>query len=100
MKLVDNMDEVCFRKGDFLVREGETNSSYYLIKEGMEIGQRQFLVKQGRHSVVCQLDLKGERYFLDIVSTRKANLEIVHAIQQETGFEPQKWLPVFQKRYE
>ena len=31
MKLVDNMDEVCFRKGDFLVREGETNSSYYLI---------------------------------------------------------------------
>ena len=35
MKLVDNMDEVCFRKGDFLVREGETNSSYYLIKEGI-----------------------------------------------------------------
>lgn len=35
MRLVDNMEEVCFRKGDFLVREGEINSSYYLIKEGI-----------------------------------------------------------------
>ena len=28
MKLVDNMEEICFRKGDFLVRAGETNSAY------------------------------------------------------------------------
>lgn len=88
------------RKDDYQGTLNCTEREFYLIKEGMEIGQRQFLVKQGRHSVVCQLDLKGERYFLDIVSTRKANLEIVHAIQHETGFEPQKWLPVFQKRYE
>ena len=35
MKLVDNMEEVSFCKGDYLVRAGETNCSYYLIKEGI-----------------------------------------------------------------
>ena len=35
MKLIDNMEEVSFSKGDYLVRAGETNSSYYLIKDGI-----------------------------------------------------------------
>ena len=76
-----------------------TERELWLVKEGMEVGQRQFLVKQGRHSVVCQLDLKGERFFLDIVSTRRTNLDIVMALQQQFGIEPNKWLPRFKENY-
>lgn len=34
-KLTDNMEKVNFKKGDYLVHAGETNSSYYLIEEGI-----------------------------------------------------------------
>lgn len=87
------------REEDYIDGMNCTERELWLIKEGMEVGQRQFLVKQGRHSVVCQLDLKGERFFLDIVSTRRANLEIVMSLRQQFGIEPQKWLPRFKERY-
>lgn len=87
------------REEDYIDGMNCTERELWLVKEGMEVGQRQFLVKQGRHSVVCQLDLKGERFFLDIVSTRKANLDIVMALRQQFGIEPNKWLPRFKEQY-
>ena len=59
MKLVNNMDEVCFRKGDFLVREGETNSSYYLIKEGIWRG---YILRDGEELSVW-FAITGETVF-------------------------------------
>ena len=38
---------------------GLSEREFKLIKEQLEPGSRMFLVKQGHHSVVCQLDLKG-----------------------------------------
>lgn len=87
------------REEDYIDGMNCTEREHWLVKEGMEVGQRQFLVKQGRHSAVCQLDLKGENFFLDIVSTRRANLDIVMALQQQFGIEPNKWLPRFKERY-
>ena len=87
------------REEDYIDGMNCTERELWLVKEGMEVGQRQFLVKQGRHSVVCQLDLKGERFFLDIVSTRRTNLDIVMALQQQFGIEPNKWLPRFKENY-
>ena len=87
------------RAEDYIDGMNCTERELWLVKEGMEVGQRQFLVKQGRHSVVCQLDLKGERFFLDIVSTRRTNLDIVMALQQQFGIEPNKWLPRFKENY-
>lgn len=87
------------RAEDYIDGMNCTERELWLVKEGMEVGQRQFLIKQGRHSVVCQLDLKGERFFLDIVSTRRTNLDIVMALQQQFGIEPNKWLPRFKENY-
>ena len=59
MRLVDNMEEVCFRKGDFLVREGEINSSYYLIKEGIWRG---YILRDGEELSVW-FAITGETVF-------------------------------------
>lgn len=87
------------RAEDYIDGMNCTERELWLVKEGMEVGQRQFLVKQGRHSVVCELDLKGERFFLDIISTRKANLDIVMSLREQFGIEPNKWLPRFKAQY-
>ncbi len=38
---------------------GLSEREFRLIKEHLTVGSRQFLVRQGNHSVVCQLDLQG-----------------------------------------
>ena len=43
-KLIDIMDVVNYKKGDFLVREGEINNSYYIIKEGIWRG---YIIRDG-----------------------------------------------------
>jgi type IV secretion system protein VirB4 len=69
-----------------------------IIKEEMEPGSRQFLIKQGRQSVVCELNLKGMYYYLHILSSRTQNIEIAAALQAQFGIEPGQWLPVFRQR--
>ena len=49
---------------------GLTEREFKLIKEQLEPGSRMFLVKQGHHSVVCQLDLKGFDAELAVISGR------------------------------
>ena len=48
---------------------------FQLIKEQLEPGSRMFLVKQGHHSVVCQLDLKGFEAELRVISGRAQRVE-------------------------
>ncbi len=59
MKLVDNMEEVSFCKGDYLVRAGETNCSYYLIKEGIWRG---YILRDGEELSVW-FAITGETVF-------------------------------------
>jgi type IV secretion system protein VirB4 len=68
---------------------------YKLIKEQLEPGSRSFLVKQGRHSVVCQLDLKGFSRELSVISGRSATVEIMNRIVSKHGSAPCDWLPPF-----
>lgn len=49
---------------------GLTEREFRLIKQELEPGSRMFLVKQGHHSVVCQLDLKGMNRELAVISRR------------------------------
>jgi len=69
-----------------------------LVKEEIEPGSRQFLIKQGRYSVVAQLNLKGMHYCLDVLSSRTANIEIVNALQTQLGMDVNKWLPMFKEK--
>jgi len=74
---------------------GLSEREFKLIKEQLEPGSRQFLVKQGHYSVVCQLDLKGFDAELKVISGRASSVETLQRIMAEVGPEPDRWLPVF-----
>lgn len=66
-----------------------------LIREAMEPGSRQFLVKQGTQSVVCELDLKGFDAELLVISSRASTSLVANRLIAECGPEPPDWLPRF-----
>ncbi len=77
---------------------GLSEREYLLIKQEIEPGSRQFLIKQGNSSVVCELDLKGFDFELDVISGRSHNVEIVRNIIAQVGDSPADWLPIFQQQ--
>jgi type IV secretion system protein VirB4 len=85
-------DEVEYREGF-----GLSEREYALIKERLEPGSRQFLVKQGHTSVVCGLDLKGMDAELAVISGRSATVDRVRRLIEEIGSSPERWLPRFQQ---
>jgi type IV secretion system protein VirB4 len=52
-----------------------------------------FLVKHGNESVVCRLDLAGERDLLTILSGRERTVRLLDRLRAETGDAPEQWLP-------
>jgi type IV secretion system protein VirB4 len=82
---------------DYITGFGLTEREFKLVKEELEPGSRMFLVKQGHHSVVCRLDLKGFDFELDVISGRATNVELVSRIIADTGPEPVQWLPRFRE---
>ena len=63
----------------------ETIDAIRLIKERLEPGSRMFLIKQGHHSVVCQLDLQGFDPQLRVISGRASEVEYVHRLIASNG---------------
>jgi type IV secretion system protein VirB4 len=59
---------------------------------------RCFLVKHGRHSVLCKLDLGGMGDEIAVLSGRQETVELLDQILGEAGGDPAAWLSVFQKR--
>lgn len=59
---------------------------------------RCFLVKHGRHSVVCRLDLGGLADEIAILSGRQSTVELLDKILAEVGDDPAAWIPEFQRR--
>jgi type IV secretion system protein VirB4 len=74
---------------------GLTEREFRLIKEQLEPGSRAFLVKQGRHSVVCQLDLKGFAHELAVISGRSASVDLMTYLIETFGPAPEDWLDHF-----
>jgi type IV secretion system protein VirB4 len=78
---------------------GLSEREFKLIKEQLEPGSRQFLIKQGHYSVVCQLNLKGFDAELKVISGRASTVEELHRIMSETGPDSARWLPIFQSSH-
>jgi len=76
---------------------GLSEREFKLIKEQLEPGSRTFLVKQGHHSVVCKLDLKGCDAELAVISGRARHLEIMRRRLAEYGPDPATWLFPFMR---
>jgi len=74
---------------------GLTEREFRLIKDQLEPGSRQFLIKQAHHSVVCQLDLKGFEAELAVISGRAGQVSIVNELINTLGSDPKVWLPAF-----
>jgi type IV secretion system protein VirB4 len=77
---------------------GLSEREYLLIKQELEPGSRQFLVRQGHNSVVCELDLKGFDFELDVISGRTHNVAMVRDLVAQVGDNPADWLPLFQQQ--
>ncbi len=74
---------------------GLSEREFKLIKEQLEPGSRLFLVKQGHHSVVCRLDLKGCDAELAVISGRARDVQNMHRLIGLHGHDPARWLPAF-----
>ena len=82
-------DETEYREGF-----GLSEREFALIKEQLEPGSRQFLIKQGHRSVVCALDLKGMDRELTVISGRSTTVERVRSFIAQVGEDPSLWLPL------
>ena len=80
---------------EFVSGFGLTERELKLLRDELEPGSRMFLVKQGRHSVVCQLDLRGFDAELAVISGRAEEIERVSRLIAEWGAEPEHWLAHF-----
>jgi type IV secretion system protein VirB4 len=74
---------------------GLSEREFKLIKEQLSAGSRHLLVKQGSHSIVCQLDLRGFDGELRVISGRATEVERMEQIIARVGSEPSRWLPQF-----
>jgi type IV secretion system protein VirB4 len=83
--------------GEYQQGFGLSEREWSLISQQMEPGSRQFLVRQGRQSIVCRLDLRGMDEELAILSSRRSSIELAQQVLQQTGADPGRWLPEFHR---
>ena len=74
---------------------GLSEREFRLVREQLEPGSRSFLVKQGHHSVVCRLDLRGCDAELAVISGRATHLALMQRLAGELGSAATQWLPGF-----
>jgi len=74
---------------------GLSEREFELVGRELTPGSRRFLLKQGFQGVVCELDLKGFDFELDVISGRAANVQLVERLVAELGGAPERWLEAF-----
>ena len=83
---------------DYVEGFGLTEREFLLIRDELNPGSRQFLVRQAHHSSVCTLNLAGMDFELDVISGRTANVQLLERLIAEVGPDPACWLPRFRAR--
>ena len=74
---------------------GLSEREFELIRTELAPGSRRFLIRQGRESVVAELDLKGFDAELKVISGRSQTVAELEQLILESGPEPAAWLPRF-----
>ena len=74
-----------------------SNREFQLIKT-TDPSTRYFLVKQSNNSVVARIDLSGMDDVINILSGRASTVNILDEVLKEHGDDPEKWIPIFNKR--
>jgi type IV secretion system protein VirB4 len=76
---------------------GCTEEEFACIR-GLDERSRMFLVKQGGHSMLCHLDLRGFDDELKILSGDTANNAVLDEVIAQVGDDPEQWIPVYLDR--
>jgi type IV secretion system protein VirB4 len=77
---------------DYIDGFGLTPHEYELVRTIPETA-RAFLVKHGSDSVVVRLNLASEPNLLTVLSGRERTVRLLDEIREQTGDEPDNWLP-------
>jgi type IV secretion system protein VirB4 len=86
------------RASDYIDGLGLSEREFRIVRDELDTATRTFLVKQGLHSIVCQLDLRGFESELAVISGRATALREMETLMVEKGAAPSEWLPEFMRR--
>lgn len=73
---------------------------FQLLRQQLAPGSRQFLVKQGEGSVVCELDLQGFHAELAVISGRAESVRKLDDLIAAHGSSVEAWLPSFLAQFD
>ena len=80
---------------DYIDGFGISAREFELIRTELSPGSRRFLIKQGRESVVAELDLKGFEKELKVISGRSTSVAELERLIARVGAAPALWLSEF-----
>lgn len=80
------------RREDYVDGLGLNEREFNLLRTELTPGSRRFLVKQGRSSVVAELDLRGFDAELKVISGRTSTLVELARLTAAHGTDPEQWL--------
>jgi type IV secretion system protein VirB4 len=73
---------------------GLSEAEFEIVRGLGARGARSFLVKQGSHSALCELDLSGLEDFVAVLSATTDNVALLDGIRERVGDAPADWLPL------
>jgi len=77
---------------------GLTAAEFEIVRGLGQSSARQFLVKQGHRSAVCEFDLGGMDEVLTVLSGSTDNVVLLDELRAQVGDDPKLWLPLMQLR--
>lgn len=73
---------------------GLSHREFALIRQ-IDPASRRFLVRQGHHSVLCNLDLQGCVPELRVMASRRSDVDQMRTLMEQFGSRPQDWVRHF-----
>jgi type IV secretion system protein VirB4 len=73
---------------------GLSDAEFDIVRSLGSRGGRTFLVKQGRSSAICELDLSGIEDFVTVLSGTTDNVSLLDGIRARVGDAPEAWHPL------
>ena len=77
---------------------GLSEAEYDIVRSLGANGGRQFLVKQGHRSAICDMDLSGLDEHITLLSGSTDNVHLLDEIRAEVGDDPSAWIPILLER--
>lgn len=74
---------------------GLSEAEFEIVRSLSASGGRRFLIKQGRSSALCELDLSALEDYVTVLSGTTDNVALLDGIRERVGDDPQAWLPLF-----